>query len=229
MLIVHLSSCEFLPWNRPSDTNVGNHSCKTYIRVMSLIGSKLCTLITDLICIVRIYALYARDKKVLGILVFFCALDLGLGTYAVYEITNFSNSSTSPRGQVPNMNGYGCVGLIEPAQSGRPRNLYYVAWILSTGNAVVFFLFTVFKLGRSVYDQGGSVNYRTLRDKKMISPLLVAFVRDGALAFLALIGILSISSFCAIYRGSFYYGPAWPWLYAMFSWANAYHREHGSS
>ncbi|KAJ2912925.1 hypothetical protein MD484_g7483, partial [Candolleomyces efflorescens] len=192
-------------------------SCKTYIRVLSLLGSKLCTFITDLICIVRIYALYGRNKKVLGILSFFCAFDLALGTYAVYEITNFRKSPSPPRLQIPGE--YGCFGMFEPSVSGLHRRLYYVAWILSTGNAVIFFLFTVFRLVRSLTDQEGSISYRSLKNRQFVSPLLVAFVRDGASVFLGLVVILSISLFCAIYRDSFYYGLAWPWLYAVFSWA----------
>jgi hypothetical protein len=49
---------------------------------------------------------------------------------------------------------------------------------------VIFFLFTVSRLIRSLVDQGDLMGYRTFKDKKFISPLLVAFVRDGASVFL---------------------------------------------
>ncbi|KAJ2913009.1 hypothetical protein MD484_g7403, partial [Candolleomyces efflorescens] len=71
--------------------------------------------------------------------------------------------------------------------------MYVVTWITSTGNSILFLLLTLFKLKTSVANadpEGLSrIRYdKRLRDKTVVSPLLVTFVRDGASNFLILTG-----------------------------------------
>jgi hypothetical protein len=47
-----------------------------------------------------------------------------------------------------------------------------------------FFLLTLYKLKASITDEFGKVRYDVLKDRNYVSPLLVAFVKDGASNFL---------------------------------------------
>ncbi|KAJ2913896.1 hypothetical protein MD484_g6513, partial [Candolleomyces efflorescens] len=126
---------------------------------------------------------WERDRKVLAILVFFTAFDVGVRPLSLSLGLTLSIN----------------VMYLPSRHNDDSNNKIY-------------------KIRQSFKEQFGSLRAGLFkREGTITSPLMMAFARDGAFAFLALVAILGVSFFLATYRGGFYYGPVWPWSYAVFS------------
>ncbi|RXW20652.1 hypothetical protein EST38_g5212 [Candolleomyces aberdarensis] len=155
--------------------------CRNFVRIISIVGSKLSVLVIDVICTMRIYALYGRDRKVLWFLIFISIAESIIGLYCVIKVTDFAGIPPPPKSELSKK--FGCPMLGAPV-SADMKKWYIVTWVFSTGNAIVFFLFQVFRLNSSLKDGNGNVRFEYLKHKTFVSPILVAFVKDGTLNFL---------------------------------------------
>ncbi|KAJ2914000.1 hypothetical protein MD484_g6423, partial [Candolleomyces efflorescens] len=164
-----------------SNTHPDRKFCRHFVRVISIIGSKVSVLVIDVICTMRIYALYGRDRKLLWFLIVISIAESIIGLYCVIRVTDFAGIPPPPKSELSKR--FGCPLLGAPV-SADMRKWYIVTWVFSTGNASVFFLLQAFKLKDSLKDENGNVRFEYLRHKAFVSPILVAFVKDGTLNFL---------------------------------------------
>ncbi|KAF6745802.1 hypothetical protein DFP72DRAFT_924266 [Ephemerocybe angulata] len=196
-------------------------SCREYYRALTVevaqAGNQLYLIIVDIICIMRIFALYNRNLKILALTMTATAVELGAGYYAVWRVTGFNGAQDPPRSELSDR--YGCGFLLAPMTKDMLK-MYTFKMSLSAANAVLFLVLSLYKLKSQLRLR----RIRTDGDKKAgwigqlesLSPLLVAFVRDGALTESAVVEALSAT--LALYRGAFYFTPLAPWLVVVFSY-----------
>ncbi|KAJ2912331.1 hypothetical protein MD484_g8081, partial [Candolleomyces efflorescens] len=151
---------------------------------MSMIGSKFYVAVIDIICITRVFGLYGHNRKIFALLAVTSIVDVAVGLFCVRQVTLFPGP-VPPKNELSKR--YGCPFLLDPVSKEMVR-WYIVTWILTLGNATVFLLFTLYKLKDSMKDEFGNARFNILKDRSLISPFLVAFVRDGALCFLLIAG-----------------------------------------
>ncbi|KAF6751814.1 hypothetical protein DFP72DRAFT_906255 [Ephemerocybe angulata] len=193
--------------------------CREYYRALTLAGNQLYLIIVDIICIMRIFALYNRNLKILALTMTATAVELGAGYYAVWRVTGFNGAQDPPRSELSDR--YGCGFLLAPMTKDMLK-MYAFKMSLSAANAVLFLVLSLYKLKSQLRLR----RIRTDGDKKagwigqleFLSPLLVAFVRDGALSYLQITVVEALSATLALYRGAFYFTPLAPWLVVVFSY-----------
>ncbi|KAJ2925928.1 hypothetical protein H1R20_g11165, partial [Candolleomyces eurysporus] len=105
-----------------------------------------------------------------------------IGLYCVIKVTAFEGIPPSPKSELSKR--FGCAMLGTPVSADMKK--WYI--VTCTGNAIVFFLFQVFRLNSSLKDENGNVRFEYLKHKTFVSPILVAFVKDGTLNFLIIVG-----------------------------------------
>ncbi|KAJ2919100.1 hypothetical protein MD484_g1327, partial [Candolleomyces efflorescens] len=176
---------------RPTTELTYPTSCSTYIRAMSLAGSKFCVVVIDTICIIRIYALYESNKKVLAVLVSIALCEFTFGFYAIWQLTEFETAA--PRSSDPLLARAGCLTLAAEVTPLKLR-MYLANCVFTTANSGLYFLLSLYKLRVYLVDRSsGRVRLPLLMKMSVISPLLRAFFRDAALTFLLAHGSFSIS------------------------------------
>ncbi|KAJ2911658.1 hypothetical protein MD484_g8757, partial [Candolleomyces efflorescens] len=143
-------------------------------------------------------------------------VESAVGFYAVYRITHHSADEPRPP-RSPLSSRYGC-GFLQTPMTDDMVKMYIVTGLLGFANAANFFLLTVFRLKASLVDETGALKIHLLKYK---SPLLVSFVRDGALGFLMLATMQCVSAFMCLYRRAFYFPPYWPWIFGVSCYAGS--------
>lgn len=190
--------------------------CREFIRLMTLLGTQLYLILVDVICIMRLFALYDRDMRVFALMMFTTAVEVGAGYYAVYRVTSFHGAMDPPRSELSDR--YGCGFLLSPVTDDMLK-IYTVKMSLSAANAVLFLVLSLYKLRSQMrLRQVGNENRSIWKGRFGMSPLVIAFVRDGALGYLQLTVIEAISAALTLYRGGFYFTPLWPWIFVVFSY-----------
>ncbi|KAF8720301.1 hypothetical protein AX14_011059 [Amanita brunnescens Koide BX004] len=182
--------------------------CRHYAAFLSLGGSIIFYTISNVILLLRLYALYNRDHKTRRLIPGQFTTDL----YAAIRVT------------------IGDVGAIIAPPFGLPWpgcfesrfNTRYtlVAWIPLLIIATVYFVMTLSHFIRMIHTSNRFGRQR-LSDIWHISPLLTAFVRDGTVFYL----ILFITLLIAMILSAFVQGPvalaANSWVIAMYSFATS--------
>ncbi|KIJ31981.1 hypothetical protein M422DRAFT_783643 [Sphaerobolus stellatus SS14] len=127
------------------------------------------------ILLLRIHALYGRNRKLLIALLFCVGVELGLEFYAGIKaaILATKNIIEAPAG-IPLS---GCLIVSNPFTF----QFTLFAWIPCIFNALTFFLLTAYKFYEKVIAESQD-SWRSL-GRKDISPVLIAFVRDGTIFF----------------------------------------------
>ncbi|KAJ2924282.1 hypothetical protein H1R20_g12810, partial [Candolleomyces eurysporus] len=156
---------------------------------MSIVGSKFYILVIDVICIMRVYALYGFNRRVLLLLSILTAVEIAVGVYCVVRITDHGNTPPVPKNDLSAW--YGC-GLPFTPTTREMIKMYIVTWIFGTGTAATFFTLTVYKLKGSISDERGKIKCHIMKDSSLVPPLLIVFIRDGALNFLLSVSLLPL-------------------------------------
>ncbi|KAF6746024.1 hypothetical protein DFP72DRAFT_923989 [Ephemerocybe angulata] len=187
--------------------------CREFIRLMTLLGTQLYLILVDVICIMRLFALYDRDMRVFALMMFHHRryepnyFEVGAGYYAVYRVTSFHGAMDPPRSELSDR--YGCGFLLSPVTDDMLK-IYTVKMSLSAANAVLFLVLSLYKLRSQMrLRQVGNENRSIWMGRFGMSPLVIAFVRDV---------IEAISAALTLYRGGFYFTPLWPWIFVVFSY-----------
>ncbi|KAF6750053.1 hypothetical protein DFP72DRAFT_1072667 [Ephemerocybe angulata] len=190
-------------------------SCILNTRIMQMAGTWVSLLILDVICTVRLYALYARSRKVLFSLIALSLLELAASFFSIYAASDYSRLKVNPPSELSSR--FGCQ-LILPQLSKKQCDIHMLAWLFTLINAMTFFALTLFKFKDSLKDEEGVVQYSTFKKRTYISPLLLVFMRDGSYTLLLHAAVMITTMTVCLHREGLYFPPAWPWLYASFSY-----------
>ncbi|KAF9467035.1 hypothetical protein BDZ94DRAFT_1332819 [Collybia nuda] len=171
--------------------------CLAYIWLTSFFGAIVFTTLVNSVLLLRIHALYGRSRR--G-----ASKKLIPATFRSTHVYWIFISGIHAGLPFP-----GCIGQTSEI------HLTLVSWVPSLLISVIFFAMTVWKFYMSVRG-GGKFFWK--RDQKF-SPLLIAFVRDGAILFLSLGLLLSILFMVTVY------GPLQaayiPWLLGTYSFSGS--------
>ncbi|KAJ2914134.1 hypothetical protein MD484_g6291, partial [Candolleomyces efflorescens] len=140
------------------------------------LAGKLSMTAVDVISILRVYALYGKNRKVLAFLIVMELCNSSFGFYALWRLTDFSEVPLPPRNELSKR--FGCITLATANTKGK-INIFMATWVIT-----MYFGFTLFKLKAYLIGNNGRIQYRKLRDGKVFSPLMTAFFSDGASAFM---------------------------------------------
>lgn len=191
-------------------------SCRIYLRLITIVGSKLYKAAADISCIIRVSALYNNKPKVLAFTVVLSLADFIFPLYGSVRWTNLVGRDISPNEALANLAGCGVYFI---SLSGELKRHFIAAWVLAVGNAAYFLVLSLAKLWMSLKDMDPSITYADWRDPSCVSPLLVAMVRNGMFEFVQLTGIQALCLFLSLYRGNGFFFPlVWPWMFAMYSY-----------
>ncbi|KAF5313735.1 hypothetical protein D9611_010093 [Ephemerocybe angulata] len=193
-------------------------SCILNTRIMQMAGTWVSLLILDVICTVRLYALYARSRKVLFSLIALSLLELAASFFSIYAASDYSRLKVNPPSELSSR--FGCQ-LILPQLSKKQCDIHMLAWLFTLINAMTFFALTLFKFKDSLKDEEGVVQYSTFKKRTYISPLLLVFMRDGSYTLLLHAAVIITTMTVCLHREGLYFPPAWPWLYASFSYVGS--------
>jgi len=178
---------------------------------LSMGGPIIFYTISNAILLLRLHALYNKDRKVLAFLILIATGQFSTDLYAAIRITIDDVAAViAPP-----------FGLPWPGCFVSRFNTRYtlIAWIPLLIVATIFFFMTLSNFIRMVHAR--RFGRQRLTDIWRISPLLTTFVRDGTVFYL----ILLITLIVAMMLSAFVQGPialaANAWVVAMYSFATS--------
>ncbi|KZS88353.1 hypothetical protein SISNIDRAFT_552609 [Sistotremastrum niveocremeum HHB9708] len=174
------------------NTTAGIKVCTFWKWYIQLGGPLLFFIVTNIIFIMRLHALYNKSKKLLVFLVAGFLVNLGFGLYSTMGATLPEHVIPRPIPEFP-----GCAYLTVN------DDVTFFGWIPSAVFALVFFCLTVAKLLRVLKEHtpANTPNVMTLENVRAnLGPLYMAFMRDGAF-FFALLFATELS--CALIWANF--------------------------
>jgi len=184
------------------------HFCKVYWWYSILGGGIPFTIIVNMIFILRIYALYNRNRKVL---LLFATLCLGESVCEIYAC--FGMATLTARAVIPSPPGVawpGCLTIPPPEGST------LIAWIPAILVAWAFFLASLLRLRRSWRD---AIALQAVRAENSRSPLVVVMIRDGTIYFSLILAILVICTTTTLVGNGSLYSTTAPWLIVVYSFS----------
>ncbi|KAF8490211.1 hypothetical protein JB92DRAFT_3100740 [Gautieria morchelliformis] len=150
------------------------HVCRGWQWFSAYSGPIISTAAVHVLLIMRLYAIYGRDNRMLF---FLCLL------YFINISTAISVSTVVLRGiqTIPQSAALPIPGCLA---NGDPRsNLLLVAWIPKIVIDLIFFILTLVKFIQVVRCLSGTALSTILREGNKLAPLLTLFVKDGAVWF----------------------------------------------
>ncbi|KAH7906464.1 hypothetical protein BJ138DRAFT_1117543 [Hygrophoropsis aurantiaca] len=167
-------------------------------------GEILFTTVVNVIIIMRLNAMYQNFKVLVSLIVLLvCEFALELYITLIMAISTAENVITIPL----DLPFPGCL-----SNPGDNRERTLICWIPTLIIATVFCLMTIAKLF-----EGGRWKLHRLRESRNFSPLIVSFIRDGALIFSLIFVILLASTIVTIVTNSELTNLPMPWLIAVYS------------
>ncbi|KAF6755189.1 hypothetical protein DFP72DRAFT_897436 [Ephemerocybe angulata] len=196
--------------------------CRRYIRVISMLGDVYFVII-DIICIIRVYALWERSNKAYALHISSQPVEIALAFYASWHATEFKGAPNPPKNELSDR--YGCGFLLAPF-TGSSALVIYIA---SCNYPALFFVLSVIRIRYHLRGGLEAPKSGLWKGSSYASPMARAFMKDGALGFLhnqtdcthALSVIHSLCASMNFYRDGFYFPPTWPWQYAVSSYAGS--------
>jgi len=166
------------------------------------------------ILLLRIHALYGRNRKLLIALLFCVGVELGLEFYAGIKaaILATRNIIEAPAG-IPLS---GCLIVSNPFTF----QFTLFAWIPCIFNALTFFLLTAYKFYEKVIAESQD-SWRSL-GRKDISPVLIAFVRDGTIFFFLFMVVIVVNTIISLKAPGALQSAGLPPLFATFSYLGSH-------
>ncbi|KAJ7578345.1 hypothetical protein C8J56DRAFT_1060461 [Mycena floridula] len=161
--------------------------------------------------LLRLHALYQKDKKVLGFLLFIFLGELAATLYISIKagILAADNQMFIPFGiAFP-----GCLASV-------PTSFTLAAWIPSLVCAAIFFIMTIIKAVQALADVDGNIPWRKLR-LDSLSPLYLAFIQSGAMYYCIVTAGLLVALLTTILVTGPMENVAQAWLIATYSYAGS--------
>lgn len=179
-------------------------SCQKWFYFEILAGGIFFTTVVNIILVMRLNAMYRNGK----VLVFLILLVIGEFTAELYSCIQSSITTAKRTFSVPlELRWPGCVSdaAVQPTLA---------TWIPCGIVATVFFIMTLAKIF-----QDGRWRLSQLKSMKRISPLLVSFVRDGAIFYFLIFAVLLSEMFMVILLHNGFAVFLNGWLIAIYSFA----------
>jgi len=186
--------------------------CKRYIRWVLPGGLFVFILALDSILLLRVFALYNRNKQIFTILLICVLADLGVafGAAIVSAQHLAANVIRMPSPWL------GCASKLPDLK------FILIAYILNYILSLIFLGMTVWKMIDRHRCLHGRLSWMTLHKMDNVSPILVVFVRDGSIFF----AIASVATFVGLLVPYMVHGPArasfLPWEIALYSYSGAH-------
>jgi len=196
-----------------TSVNVSVPVCQQYFLWSINGGSPVFIIALDGILLLRVVALYKQDKRVFVVLLILVLGDFAAVLWATIRMSRYLAANIiviPPPWQ-------GCAAAL-------PKSKFILAtYILNSTVSSLFLVMTVWKLLENHrWGSQGKLTWRTLYDMGNVSPLLLAFMRDGSIFF----AIASVGSFLAIIALFMVQGPIQasflPWIFALYSYSGAH-------
>jgi len=197
-----------------ASTNLGVPACQRYFLWSLPAGPPLLIGVLNGILLLRVFALYDRSKRVLVILLILSVGTVASALYATIRLARGLASSVVPmpvpwRGCASKLPGLGFV---------------LTAYVPNYALSLIFLAMTLCKLLKNHKHIYGKLTLKNMRapGNRDISPLLLAFVRDGNIFFV----LASIATFLEllpifVVRGQAASGFL-PWILAIYSYSGAH-------
>jgi len=168
----------------------------------------------DTILLLRVFALYKHDKRVFAVL-----LLLVIGNFASSQWASTTLASRLAKTAIPIPHPWhGCIS--PPPKQG--FNIMLASYVPTFALSLVFLGMTLKKLVECYQDVHGRLAWKSVNNVYGLSPLLLAFVRDGSI-FFALTCCISFLSILSLYVVQ---GPMlaafYPWTLALYSYSGSH-------
>lgn len=196
----------------PASENLSAKVCHRYFFWGVGFSPTILVIALDTLLLLRIFALYKRSKPVFVIL-----LVLVLGDFAATLWANITLAKDLVAGfMVLPAPWQGCASQIPKL------NFMLAVYIPNFALSLLFLAMTLWKLVENHQEVHGKLSWRMLRSMQSISPLLLAFVRDGSIFF----ALTSVNTFIQIMTAYVVKGLAQaaflPWIVALYSYAGSH-------
>jgi len=188
-------------------------ACQRYFLWVIPAGFSTLTIALDLILLLRLFALYNRRKQL----------------FAILLILVIGNSSVTLWTQIKLAKLLAATVLAMPAPwrgcTSNVPNLKFMllGYVPNFALSLLFLALTLRKLVANYQSLYGKLTWKSFRDMNRMSPLLLAFTRDGSILF-ALTTLISFLGLCGTYF--VVHGPMqaafMPWILAVYSYAGAH-------
>ncbi|KAJ2915210.1 hypothetical protein MD484_g5190, partial [Candolleomyces efflorescens] len=155
-----------------------------YSVIYVLAGTFFSGVILNVIFILRIYALYARSRRVLVIFVVLYLIELAFELYTIsWTGKDVINNVIPP----PVPMWHGCLTRVHDSR----RTL--LAWIPAIVGSFIFFVATMMRFKESITNPNGE-RVNILNDWSYVSPMIMVFFRDGAFYFIVITGMFVVNA-----------------------------------
>ncbi|KIM36144.1 hypothetical protein M413DRAFT_31898 [Hebeloma cylindrosporum] len=199
-------------WTRTSPGLIIESSrCKSYFYWTIIAGPSIFIVTLDGILMLRVWALYNRSKPLFVVLLILVLADFGAALFSVVE---FARTLAENVVRAPDP-WRGCSSTAPNTKT------ILLAYVPNFALSLLFLAMTLWKLFQN-QKMFGDVSWTNLRDLKGMSPLLVAFVRDGSIFFAlaCLAGFLGLMATYVVHGviASVFY----PWTLVIYSFSGAH-------
>jgi len=167
----------------------------------------------DAILLLRIFALYQRSKQVFTMLLILVLTTFGGVLWAHLKLAIELHDNAIPAPPSP---WQGCATKI-------PKLTYMLlAYVPDFALSLLFLGMTLWKLVASHQEMHGKLTLKSLRKLDRVSPLLLAFARDGSI-FFALSSVITFLKIVTVIVSDELRQPGfYPWLFALDSFAGSH-------
>ncbi|KAK2459459.1 hypothetical protein APHAL10511_008519 [Amanita phalloides] len=197
----------------PRNIKLDFPSCRRYYRFVPLGGPIIFTTIANIILLMRVHALYNRNRNILIFLVMITAGQFSTDLYAAIRISAYDSAKVIP--PPLNLPWPGCI------VSSSNSRFTLISWIPMLIVATIFFLLTLLNFIRNACRSRNFGSRKRITELWHVSPLLSVFVRDGTLFyFILLVTIIVGMILSTIVQGPSALSSA-AWLVAVYSSATA--------
>ncbi|KAF8471542.1 hypothetical protein JB92DRAFT_1918116 [Gautieria morchelliformis] len=150
------------------------HVCRGWEWFSAYSGPIISTGAVHVLLIMRLYAIYGRDNRML----LFLSLLYLINISAAISVASVVLPGLQTIPQVAAIPIPGCLAYIDPRSS-----LLLVAWVPKLLTDPIFFILTLVKFIQVVRRLNGTTLSTIFRERNNVAPLLTFFVKDGAVWF----------------------------------------------
>jgi len=193
----------------PMLPNLSVSFCTAWSWFIGFSGAVFFTTTVNLIFLLRLRALYHRNRKAVIFLTLLYVVEFI--TEVTITIITIKDVHMSP---IP-------AGLpLTGCYSSSPGHLTLVSWIPCLAVACVFFAFTLYQFFLALQDEENKLAFASFRHRKRMAPVISLFVRDGAIFFALIFAVMLINTVCNVVGGVLTTAGI-PWLMAGYSIAGS--------
>jgi len=189
--------------------NLSVSFCSSWSWFIGFSGAVFFTTTVNFIFLLRLRALYHRNRKALIFLTILYVAEFF--TEVTVTVITIKNVHMKP---IP-------AGLpLTGCYSSNPSRLTLVSWIPCLAVACIFFAFTLYQFILALQDEENKLAFASFRHREHVRPVVSLFVRDGAIFFALIFAVMLINTVFNVIGGVL--GAAGiPWLMAGYSIAGS--------